>query len=290
MTVEKVRKVRVGEALVVEGVLSEEQLAEALALQKTEGIRLGELLVSKGMISHTVLVRTLSRCLGVPGCVLRHGLMDPALMEIIGEEEARRLKVIPMFKVHDTLTVAMAEPQALPALDTLRRLTGCKIRAVLALEPNIAEFAGKYAGGHADIDGFLATLTDSEVEVVERETVDEGPATDLDQMVAGSPIINLVNMALLRAIKDGASDIHIEPDRKGTRVRHRVDGHLRELMNPPPGMHAAIVSRVKVMSKMDVAEKRLPQEGRIRIVAEKRDIDLRVSSMPTLLADAPSVQ
>ena len=285
MTAEKARKVRVGEALVGEGALTEEQLAEALALQKKEGIRLGELLISKGMISRAVLVRTLSRCLGVPGCVLRHGLMDPTLIEIIGEEEARRLNVIPMFKVHDTLTVAMAEPQALPALDMLRRLTGCKIRPVLALEPNIAEFARKYAGGHADIDGFLATLTDSEVEVVERETVDEGPATDLDQMVAGSPIINLVNMALLRAIKDGASDIHVEPDRKGTRVRHRVDGHLRELMNPPPGMHAAIVSRIKVMSKMDVAEKRLPQEGRIRIVAEKRDIDLRISSMPTLLGE-----
>jgi type IV pilus assembly protein PilB len=278
-------KVRVGEALVGEGALTEQQLTEALSLQKKEGIRLGELLVAQGMISPAVLVRTLSRCMGVPGCLLRHGLMDPALMELVGEEEARRLKVIPMFKVHDTLIAAMAEPQALPTLDTLRRLTGCKIRPVLALEANIAEFVGKYAGGRADFDSFLATLADSDVEVVERETVDEGPATDLDQMVAGSPIINLVNMALMRAIKDGASDIHVEPDRQGTRVRYRIDGQLRELMNPPPGMHAAIVSRIKVMGKMDVAEKRLPQEGRIRIVAERRDIDLRVSSMPTLLGE-----
>ncbi len=164
-------------------------------------------------------------------------------------------------------------------------MTGCTVRPVLALEQNIREFIGKYAGGDTEIDEFLATLTDSEVEVVERETVDEGPATDLDRMVAGSPIVSLVNMALLTAIKDGASDIHIEPDRKGTRVRYRIDGHLRELMNPPPGMHAAIVSRVKVMGKMDVAEKRLPQEGRIHIVAERREIDLRVSSMPTLLGE-----
>ncbi len=278
-------RIRVGEALVEEGVLSREQLEQALSLQRAKGLRLGELLVSEGMISPTTLVRTLSNCLNVRGCLLRHGLMDPALLGLIGEEEAIRLKVMPMFKVHDTLTVAMAEPQALPTLDTLRRLTRCRIRPVLALEQNISEFINKYAGGNADIDEFLATLTDSEVELVERETVDEGPATDLDNMVAGSPIVNLVNMALLTAIQDGASDIHIEPDRKGTRVRYRIDGVLRELMNPPPGMHAAIVSRAKVMGKMDVAEKRLPQEGRIRIVAERREIDLRVSSMPTLLGE-----
>ncbi len=278
-------RIRVGEALVQEGVLSREQLEQALSLQRAKGLRLGELLVSEGMISPTTLVRTLSNCLNVRGCLLRHGLMDPALLGLIGEEEAIRLKVMPMFKVHDTLTVAMAEPQALPTLDTLRRLTRCRIRPVLALEQNISEFINKYAGGNADIDEFLATLTDSEVHLVERETVDEGPATDLDNMVAGSPIVNLVNMALLTAIQDGASDIHIEPDRKGTRVRYRIDGVLRELMNPPPGMHAAIVSRAKVMGKMDVAEKRLPQEGRIRIVAEGREIDLRVSSMPTLLGE-----
>ncbi len=237
-------RIRVGEALVEEGVLSREQLEQALSLQRVKGLRLGELLVSEGMISPTTLVRTLSNCLNVRGCLLRHGLMDPALLGLIGEEEAIRLKVMPMFKVHDTLTVAMAEPQALPTLDTLRRLTRCRIRPVLALEQNITEFINKYAGGNADIDEFLATLTDSEVHLVERETVDEGPTTDLDNMVAGSPIVNLVNMALLTAIQDGASDIHIEPDRKGTRVRYRIDGVLRELMNPPPGMHAAIVSRV----------------------------------------------
>ena len=104
-------------------------------------------------------------------------------------------------------------------------------------------------------------------------------------MVEGSPIINLVNVALLTAIKDKASDIHIEPDKQGTRIRYRIDGTLRDLMKPPPGLHAAIVSRVKVIGRMDIAEKRLPQEGRVRIVAEGREIDLRVSSMPTLLGE-----
>jgi type II secretory ATPase GspE/PulE/Tfp pilus assembly ATPase PilB-like protein len=123
------------------------------------------------------------------------------------------------------------------------------------------------------------------VEVVEREAVDDGPVTDLDRMVAGSPIVNLVNVALATAIRDGASDIHVEPAHKGTRVRYRIDGVLRDLMRPPAGIHAAIVSRVKVIGKMDIAEKRLPQEGRVRIVSEGRDIDLRVSSMPTLLGE-----
>ena len=279
------KKIRIGEILVKEGVLSEEQLAQALSAQRGRKLRLGELLLAEGMVTPAILVGALARYLGVRGCVLRHGLIDPSLLELIGEEEAVRLKVVPMFKVHDTLTVAMAEPQALPTIDALRRMTGCAVRPVLALEQNIREFIGKYAGGDTDIDEFLATLTDSEVEVVERETVDEGPATDLDHMVAGSPIVSLVNMALLTAVQDGASDIHIEPDRTGTRIRYRIDGLLRELMHPPVGMHAAIVSRAKVMGKMDVAEKRLPQEGRIRIVAERRDIDLRVSSMPTLLGE-----
>ena len=276
---------RIGEALVAEGALSEEQLTRALAEQKNSDHLLGEMLVDQGTISNAILVRALAKCLGVKGCQLRHGLIDPALLKVLGVEEADRLRVIPMFKVRDTLTVAMAEPQSLPTIDRLRDITGCKIRPVLALEANIREYIKKYSGGDVDVDAFLTSLSESDVEVIERETVDEGPATDLDKMVAGSPIVNLVNVALLTSIKDGASDIHIEPNKRGTRIRYRIDGTLRDLMKPPPGMHAAIVSRIKVIGKMDIAEKRLPQEGRVHIVAEGREIDLRVSSMPTLLGE-----
>jgi type IV pilus assembly protein PilB len=278
-------KVRFGDVLVKEGALSEEQLKRALAQQRSSGRMLGEMLVDQGVISNAVLVRALAKTLNIKGCQLRHGLIDPALVKLIGEEEAMRLKVMPMFKVRDTLTVAMAEPQSLPTIDRLRQLTGCRIRPVLALEANIAEFVKKYASGDVDVDAFLTQLAESDIEVVERETVDEGPSTDLDRMVAGSPIVNLVNVALLTAVKDKASDIHIEPEKRGTRIRYRIDGVLRDLMKPPAGMHAAIVSRVKVIGKMDIAEKRLPQEGRVRIVAEGREIDLRVSSMPTLLGE-----
>jgi type IV pilus assembly protein PilB len=279
------KKTRFGEALVDEGILSPEQLSRALSEQRLSGAMLGEMLVAQGVISSTVLVRTLAKCLGLRGCILRHGLIDPQLLKLIGEEEAQRLKVLPMFRVHNTMTVAMAEPQSLPTIDRLRTLSGCTIRPVLALEANIREYINKYSGGNIDVDGFLASLSETEVEVIEREQIDEGPSTDLDRLVAGSPIINLVNVALLTAVKDLASDIHIEPEKRGTRIRYRIDGVLRDLMKPPPGMHAAIVSRVKVIGKMDIAEKRLPQEGRVRIVAEGREIDLRVSSMPTLLGE-----
>jgi type IV pilus assembly protein PilB len=179
----------------------------------------------------------------------------------------------------------MTEPLSLPKIDRLRQLTGCKIHPVLVLEPNLREYIKKYSTGEASVDAFLTSLTDQAVSIVESETIDDGPTTEIDKMVDGSPIINLVNVALLTAIRDKASDIHIEPEKRGTRIRYRIDGVLRDLMKPPAGMHAAIVSRVKVIGKMDIADKRLPQEGRVHIIAEGREIDLRVSSMPTLLGE-----
>jgi type IV pilus assembly protein PilB len=279
------KKLRIGETLVQEGILSPEQLSRALIEQKATGRMLGEMLVEQNVISGANLVQVLARNLGVRGCLLRHGLIDPSLFKLIGAEEAERLAALPLFCVHGTLTVAMTDPQNLPKIDRIRQITGCRVRTVLALEANIREYIRKFAAGETSVDAFLSTLTESEVEVVERESIDDGPAADLDKMVAGSPIINLVNVALLTAVRDKASDIHIEPDKKGTRIRYRIDGVLRDLMKPPPGMHASIISRVKVIGKMDIAEKRLPQEGRVHIVAEGREIDLRVSSMPTLLGE-----
>ena len=280
------RKERIGAILLEEGILSKEQLDGALATQNMTGRMLGEILIEQSLVTPATLVQVLARHLGVRGCILRHGLMDPAILNVVGAEEAEALKAMPMFLVHGTLTVAMAEPQSLPKIDRLRHLTGCiKVQPVLALENNIMEFIAKYAGGETDVNAFLASLADSDVAIVLEERIDEGPVTDLDRMVAGSPVVNLLNMAVLTAIKDGASDIHIEPMKNGTRIRYRIDGVLRDLMKPPAGLHAAVVSRAKVIGKMDIAEKRLPQEGRVRIIAEKREIDLRVSSMPTLLGE-----
>ena len=284
--------VRLGEQLIAEGVISEDQLAAALAKQQSTGARLGNALMDVGAISAGALVNALAVKLGVPGCVLRHGLIDPKVAKSIPKEEAERLKVLPLFRVNDrsasggpTLTVAMTEPQSLPTLDRLRSLTGCEIRPILALEENIDEFQRKYLQQEVTVDAFLASIEESEVTISETEAIDEGPVADLDKMVDGSPVINLVNLAILTALREGASDIHIEPDRKATHIRYRIDGRLRALLTPPRNMHAALVSRIKVIGRMDISEKRLPQEGRVHLVADGREIDLRVSSMPTILGE-----
>jgi type IV pilus assembly protein PilB len=276
---------KLGELLVAEGLVSEADLLRALKHQHADNKRLGELLIELHLLSPTALLSALAKQLNVKACQLRHGLIDPNIARLLDHDEATRLKALPLFKVADILTVAMAEPQSLPTIDRLSLLTGCQINPVLALESNIAEFQQKYLSEQVDVDSFLVNLTDSDVEVIERESVDEEPAHELGRLVEGSPIINLVNLAILTAIRDKASDIHVEPTKRATRIRYRIDGHLCDLMSAPPGMHAAIVSRIKVIGKMDIAERRLPQEGRVHVVAEGREIDLRVSSMPTLLGE-----
>ncbi len=279
------RSNRLGEILIEAGLLTEDDLLRALQHQNSENKRLGEVLVEMKLLAPGVLLKALAEHMGVKSCYLRHGLIDPVCARMLSREEAERLKALPLFKVGNRLTVAMAEPQSLPTIDQLARLTGCEINPVLSFEDNLREFQEKYLGEQVDIDSFLVNLTDTDVEVIENETVDEGPVHEIGRMVEGSPVINLANLAVLTAIRDGASDIHIEPTKRATIIRYRIDGRLRELMAAPPGMHAAIVSRIKVIGKMDIAERRLPQEGRVHVVAEGREVDLRVSSMPTLLGE-----
>jgi len=278
------KKIRIGEVLIEEGIITAETLAAVLADQKRTGKRIGEMLVEQGLVTVEELLTILGKRLGVRHCRLRKGLTDPALLGMIGEEEARRLKAIPMFKVHDTMTVAMAEPQSLPSVDRLRQLTGSTIRPILASEASILEHIDRLTSAESDMDALIAAISTGDVEVIE-DKEDDAAATDLSEFVGDSPVVNLINMILLKAIREGASDIHIEPDKNGTRMRYRLDGVLRDLPTPPAGMHPSIVSRIKVIGRMDIAEKRLPQEGRVRIGADGREVDLRVSSMPTLLGE-----
>jgi type IV pilus assembly protein PilB len=275
---------KLGTLLVRSGAITQEDLETALKLQRQDKGRLGETLIEMGALSPQVLVEVLAARLGVKGCVLRHGLVDPAVTRIIDRDEARRLRVLPLFKVSNRLTVAMVEPQHLPAIDRLAGLTGCEINPVLVMEQNYTEFAERYLTEQVTVDSFLLTLDKQEVEFVERETPDDDTVTDLTR-TDGSPVVNLVSLSLLTAIRDHASDIHVEPDHKHLRVRYRIDGLLRELLTAPRPMHAGVISRIKVLAKMDIAEKRLPQEGRVRIVVEGRDVDLRVSTMPTILGE-----
>jgi len=283
LTIEQ--SVRLGDQLVRDGLVSPEQIAEALTRQQASGVRIGRALVEIGAISSATLVQALSQRLGAKGCVLRHGLIDPKIAKLIPKDEAERLKVLPLFRVRDELTVAMVEPQSLPVQDRVRKLTGCTVRPVLVLEDNLAEFQQKYLAAEVTVDSFLASMEETDIHIDATEAIDEGPVTDLDKMVEGSPVVNLVNLAILTALRAGASDVHIEPDRDSTHIRYRIDGELREMLKPPKGLHASLVSRIKVIGRMDIAEKRLPQEGRVHLVADRKEIDLRVSSMPTVLGE-----
>ncbi len=276
---------KIGEMLVQAEQLTEDQLAETLRRQKSSRKRLGELLVEEGIADETAVLHCLAEHLGLPAVKLRPGLVDPLVVDTIDKELAEKHLIIPMFKVEETLTVAMAEPQALLVVDDLERTTGLRIQPVIALAGNVREFIKKYYAQNVKIDSFLASLEDAKVEVVEREAIDEDSVIDLSEMTDGSPVVNLVNMSVLQAVKEGASDVHIEPDKHCVRIRYRIDGMLHDLMTPPKEWHAAIISRIKVIGRMDIAEKRIPQEGRIHILVEGREIDLRISSMPTILGE-----
>ena len=271
--------------LVQEGHLSEEQLNAVLARQKSSGKKLGELLVEQQIVSETAVLECLSKRLGLPAVQLRVGLIDPHIVDTIDKETAEKNLIIPMFKVEDTLTLAMAEPQALLVVDDLERTTGLRIQPVIALEANIRAFIKKYYVQNVKLDSFVASLEDTNVEVVEKEAIDEDGIIDLSEMTDGSPVVNLVNMSIQQAVKEGASDIHIEPDKHCVHIRYRIDGILHDLMTPPREWHAAIISRIKVVGRMDIAERRVPQEGRIHVMVEGREIDLRISSMPTILGE-----
>ena len=276
--------IKLGQRLVQDGYITDEQLQEVLVRQKIARKKLGELLVEENLVNEQVILDCLSESLGLPGVRLVPGLVDPHIVDIIDKETAEKHLIIPMFKVEDTLTVAMAEPQALLLIDDLERSTCLRIQPVIAMAANIQKSVKKYYAQNVKLDTFLTTITESNVEIIDREALDDS-IIDISEVSEGSPVVNLINMTILQAVKEGASDIHIEPDKNLVRIRYRIDGILHDLMLPPKEWHAAIVSRVKVVGRMDIAEKRVPQEGRIHTVVEGREVDLRISSMPTILGE-----
>ena len=274
---------KLGQMLLDSAKITEDQLKAALLKQEETGQRLGQVLIEMECVTEGEITTVLGQQLGVPHVWLRKGLVDPKVVPLIPQEKAEVYHVVAMFKVKDTLTVAMSDPQSLFVIDQLGSLTGCKIQPVLCREQDIASFIHEYYGKTVGVTEFLSSLEQTDVEVV----VDNESASlsELEEMAEGSPIINLVNLMVLNGIREGASDIHIEPDRKLMRVRYRVDGILREVMSHKMDLHAAVISRVKVMANLDIGERRRPQEGRIRVAAEGREVDLRISSLPTVVGE-----
>jgi type IV pilus assembly protein PilB len=272
-----------GQQLVGADVITPEQLDQALAEGSQKGLRLGEVLVEMGMVQEETILPFIENHLGVSATRLRDGMIDPIAVRLISRRLAERLDVIALFKIRDTLCVAMADPLNLEQLDEIERVTQLRVRPVFAFRSSIQRTLPRCYDEGFEVDTVTADIDESSVQL--QSVGMDVDLTNVEAMVDGSPIINLVNYLLIQAIRSKASDIHIEPSRKFSVVRFRVDGQMYEALRPRRDMHAALVSRVKVMGKMDIAEHHRPQDGRFQVTVEGREVDFRVSTLPTVLGE-----
>ena len=285
---------RLGEILVKENLISQEQLQQAIEQQKDEGGRLGAALVKLGFISDDEITGVLSRQYGVPAINLSYYEVDPGVVKLVPQETAVRYQVVPLSRVGSTLTIAMVDPTNVFAMDDIKFMTGLNVEPVVASETSIQDAIIKFYGvseasPEQDLDKVMAELGGGpdDVEVAEEES--ETSIAELEHAAEEAPVIKLVNLVLSEALTRGASDIHIEPYEKEYRIRFRIDGVLHTIMNPPLKLKDAVTSRVKIMSKLDISEKRLPQDGRIMLKlskdGKKKELDFRVSTLPTLFGE-----
>ena len=311
---------KLGEILVRENLISPQHLRQALDYQREHGGRLGFNLVKLGLVSDDTITAVLSRQYGIPSVNLELFNIDAAVLRLIPQEVAQKHCVLPLSRVGATLTLAMVDPTNVFAMDDVKFMTGLNVEPVVVAEGSIQEAIAKYYGGSREIElaamvedvavesrngsnGSNGSIThddlvsldslsfgshDAEdVEVLEdNEEID---LSTLSRMSEDAPVVRLVNVLLVDALRRGASDIHVEPYEKELRIRFRIDGMLYDVMHPPLKMRDALISRVKIMSKLDISEKRLPQDGRIKIKVKvdsrSRELDFRVSTLPTLFGE-----
>lgn len=278
---------RLGELLIRNNLLTAEQLAKALEEQKDSGgqLRLGTILVKNNIISEPELTSFLSKQYGVPSINLAEYEVDQAIIKVIPVETAQKYQIVPVNRAGSTLIIAMSDPSNIFAIDDIKFMTGYNVEVVIASEAAIKSAIDKYydqSASLADVMGDLEGLEDLEV-VGDEEEVD---ISSLERATEDAPVVKLVNLILTDAIKKKASDIHIEPYERSFRVRYRIDGVLYEVMKPPMKLKNAITSRIKIMAELDIAERRLPQDGRIKIkLGGGKDMDFRVSVLPTLFGE-----
>ncbi|MGD8687541.1 MAG: ATPase, T2SS/T4P/T4SS family [Syntrophobacterales bacterium] len=272
------RRKKIGEILVGKGFITADQLTEFLRTQKESSKPLGQLLLEEEILSPEELTTIIGEQLGIPHIWLRKGMIDPRIVHVLPKETALHFQVIPMFRVNNVLTLATSDPHAFFVFDEVSKITGLEVQPVLCRADDIIDAIHECYQKEVSIDDVLARMDESEIEVV--STAFEREISEIAEMAEESPVVNWTNMVLLRAIRDGASDIHIEPQAGKFQVRLRIDGVLYELMSPKLEMHPAVVSRLKVMANLDIAERRIPQDGRIQVQVEGRKVDLRFSSMP----------
>jgi type IV pilus assembly protein PilB len=283
---------RIGELLVKAGKITQEQLQDALTAQQKEGGRLGTHLVKLGFIEDEELVEFLSQRYGVPAINLSEVEVDEGIIKVIPPDVARKYTIIPVSKAGAKLTIAMVDPTNVFAMDDIKFMTGYNVEPVVASDSSLRKAIDDYYGSTHSIElkkvmEDLADPDETDLEVLDDE--EELDLENIQQQSEEAPVVRLVNIILTDAIKRAASDIHIEPYEKEYRVRYRIDGILYEVMRPPLKLREAITSRVKIMARLDIAEKRLPQDGRIKIktrfAGRVKDLDYRVSVLPTIFGE-----
>ncbi|HTS12949.1 MAG TPA: type IV-A pilus assembly ATPase PilB [Candidatus Limnocylindrales bacterium] len=284
---------RLGEILVKDSLISADQLKQALDYQKKNGGRLGTCLVKLGLVSDDDITAVLSRQYGVPSINLKFYEVDPAVIKLVPQETAIRYQIVPLSRVGSTLTIAMTDPTNVFAMDDIKFMTGFNVEPVVASETAISEAIHKFYGEVESVEALDKVMKDlagdDEALELAGEEAEMMDLATLEKAAEEAPIIKLCNLVLTDAVKRGASDIHVEPYEKELRVRFRIDGILQNVMAPPLKLKDAITSRIKIMSKLDISEKRLPQDGRIMIKyvrdGKKKELDFRVSTVPTLFGE-----
>ncbi|HKP14190.1 MAG TPA: type IV-A pilus assembly ATPase PilB [Blastocatellia bacterium] len=292
---------KLGETLLKDNLITPQQLKEALDYQRINGGRLASTLVKLGMLSDEEVTAVLSRQYGVPSVNLDLFEVDPAAVALVPQETAERYSVLPLSRVGATLTLAMVDPTNVFAIDDIKFMTGLSVEPVVVSETAFQLALKKYYGTSREMElarvmeDLVAESTSTvdygeEFDQLEVEAADEEiDLENLERMSEDAPVVKLVNVIMVDALRRGASDIHIEPYEKEFRVRFRMDGVLYNIMNPPMKMRDALTSRMKIMARLDIAEKRLPQDGRIkirvRLDGRSRELDFRVSTLPTIFGE-----
>jgi type IV pilus assembly protein PilB len=266
-----------GEMLIDEGLITPEQLNRAIEQQKQSGLRLGQLLIRMGLVTEEGIIAALGDQAGIPYVNLDNYIIDPKVISLIPESLARANLIIPLFKIGTTLTIAMADPLNVKAIDEARRKVGCEVDTAVSTEEQIRRAIDSYFGLSSSIEDIVKEALEGDLKVtVEGAGMDAG---------VEAPIIRLANLIIFQAVRDNASDIHLEPDEHKLGVRYRIDGILHETVSPPKHLQAALISRIKVMANMDIAETRAPQDGGFQINTDGRTIEFRVSSFPTIYGE-----
>jgi len=274
---------KLGNFLVREGLITPEQLENALQEQKANGGMLGSNLVKMGYIEEAELMEFLSKQFGVPSTDPSKLDVDPEVIEMIPGNIVQKYRIVPISLEGQTLTIAMVDPSNIFIIDDIKFLTRKNIRVTVATESSIKSALDRFYDAGAALEDVMQEFDENGVDLVEgAEDVDLG---ELESAAEQAPVVKLVNLILVDAIKKMASDIHIEPYEKSFRVRYRIDGVLYEVMKPPMKLKNALISRVKIMSRLDIAERRLPQDGRIKLKTKGKEMDFRVSVLPTLFGE-----